>query len=474
MTQTAHFTNLSVSSPTRDDDAITVTLASRQVNEIRHYVSLSDLVVLTSGGEWLVQGVDGVITPSGIQIKPQSYYGSTELPPIVAGDIVIYMQPGQAVRDLGYKFESDSYTGNDLSILARHLFDNNSIVDWTYAQAPHSIIWCVRDDGILLGMTYSREQNVFGWHRHTTKGDFKSAAAIREGDDDFTYYVVDRIIGGATVKYVERMRTRDISDVQDSYFVDSGLTLDSPVAIPGFTNANPVVVTAASHGFSNGDVVDITGIKVVDSDATRGWSYDTEIEGTGYTVAGVTTNTFQLQNNGANVNGSAFKVYSSSGVVRKAVTTLSGLWHLEGQTVVALANGYVIRDLTVSSGAVTLPSAASRVHIGLPYTSEVQSLRIDNGNVGDSIQGRDKKIGRLSMRFETTLGGFYGPDRDHMREIKYGLSAKYGQPPEWVTGDKGVTMSPSWNKDGYVIVQQRDPLPMNLLALIPDVIVGGN
>jgi hypothetical protein len=44
----------------------------------------------------------------------------------------------------------------------------------------------------------------------------------------------------------------------------------------------------------------------------------------------------------------------------------------------------------------------------------------------------------------------------------------------WVTGDKGVTMSPSWNKDGYVVVQQRDPLPMNLLALIPDVAVGGN
>ncbi len=474
MTQTANFTNLAVSSPTRDDDAITVTLASRKVNEIRHFVSLTDLVVLTSGGEWLIQGVDGVITPSGIQIKPQSYYGSTGLPPIVAGDIVLYVQPGQAVRDLGYKFESDSYTGNDLSVLSRHLFDNNTLVDWTYAQAPHSVIWCVRDDGILLGMTYSREQSVFGWHRHTTKGDFKSTAAIREGDDDSTYYIVERTVGGATVKYVERMRSRDISDVQDSYFVDSGLTLDSPVTITGFTNANPVVVTATSHNFTNGDVVDITGIKVADSDVTRGWSYDTEIEGSGYTVAGATTHTFQLQNSGANVNGSAFKVYQSGGQVRKAVTTLSGLWHLEGQPVVALANGYVVRSLTVSSGSVTLPSAASRVHIGLPYTSEMQSLRIDNGNPGDTIQGRDKKISRLSMRFETTLGGWYGPDRDHMREIKYGLSSQYGQPPAWVTGDKGVTMSPSWNKDGYVIVQQRDPLPMNLLALIPDVVIGGN
>ena len=474
MTQTAHFTNLAVSSPTRDDDAITVTLASRQVNEIRHFVSLSDLVILTSGGEWLVQGVDGVITPSGIQIKPQSYYGSTDLPPIVAGDIVLYMQPGQAVRDLGYKFESDSYTGNDLSILSRHLFDNNTIVDWTYAQAPHSVIWCVRDDGVLLGMTYSREQNVFGWHRHTTKGDFKSTAAIREGDDDFTYYVVDRLIGGSTVKYVERMRSRDISDVQDSYFVDSGLTLDVPITVTGFTRANPIVITAPSHGFVDGDVVDVSGIKVADNTSNRGWAYDTEVEGSGYTVAGKTTNTFQLQNNAVGVNSSAFKVYHSGGTVRKAITTLSGLWHLEGESVVALANGYVVRDLTVSSGSVTLPSAASRVHVGLSYTSEMQSLRIDNGNIGDTIQGRDKKISRLSMRFETTLGGWYGPDSDHMREIKYGLSAQYGQPPVWVTGDKGVTMSPSWNKDGYVIVQQRDPLPMNLLALIPDVLVGGN
>ena len=179
MSQTGNISNMSFSSPQKDDDAITVTIASRQVNEIRHFVSLSDLVILTSGGEWLVEGIDGVITPSGIQVKPQSYYGSTNLTPIVAGDIVIYMQPGQTVRDLGYKYESDSYSGNDLSVLARHLFDYNSVSDWSFAQAQHNLIWCVRDDGICLSLTYSREQNVFGWARHTTQGDFKSVAAIR-------------------------------------------------------------------------------------------------------------------------------------------------------------------------------------------------------------------------------------------------------------------------------------------------------
>ena len=61
-----------------------------------------------------------------------------------------------------------------------------------------------------------------------------------------------------------------------------------------------------------------------------------------------------------------------------------------------------------------------------------------------------------------------------MREIKYGLPAQYGQTPDWITGDKDLTMSPSWNKDGQIVVQQRDPLPMTLLALIPEVIPGGN
>ena len=475
MSQTGNISNMSFSSPQKDDDAITVTIASRQVNEIRHFVSLSDLVILTSGGEWVVEGIDGVITPSGIQVKPQSYYGSTSLTPIVAGDIVIYMQPGQTVRDLGYKFESDSYSGNDLSVLARHLFDYNTLSDWSFAQAPHNLIWCVRDDGICLSLTYSREQNVFGWARHTTQGDFKSVAAIREGDDDFSYFLVERTVNGSTMKYVERMQTRDFTDIQDSFFVDSGLTLDNPVDISGFTNANPVVITTATaHGLTNGDTVDISGIKVSDSSTTRGWAYDTDLEGSGYTVANVTSTTFELQNNGSNVNGTAFKTYHSGGKVREAVTSISGLWHLEGQAVVALGNGYVERNLTVSGGGVTLQNKASRVHIGLPYTSEMQTLRIDNGNVMDTIQGRNKKISRLSIRFEQSLGGWYGPDLDHMREIKYGLPAQYGQTPDWITGDKDLTMSPSWNKDGQIVVQQRDPLPMTLLALIPEVIPGGN
>lgn len=479
MTQTGNFDNFSTSSPARDDDPITATIAALRVNEIRHFVPLTDLLILTSGGEWNVSGVDDVITPSGIQVTPQSYYGAEKLKPLVAGDISIFMQPGSTVRDLGYKFESDAYAGNDISILARHLFDDFTVVAWDFAPAPYSMVWAVRDDGVALAQTYLREQEIFGWSTHKTLGDFKDVASVRESVDDAVYFIVSRTVGARAVSYIERLHERDFDeDVQDAFFVDSGVTLDSPITLSGFTNADPVVVTSsAAHGLSNGDPVDISNLWVTDTSAPQGYSLDTNINGTGYTVANVTGTTFELQNAGVDVDGTAFGVYYKGGKVRLATTTIGNLWHLEGRTDVGgLANGYVFRDKTVADGKITLDSAASRVHAGLLYTSDMETLRISTGqaSTNQTVQGKDKKISRLTLRLDRSLGFWTGVSRDRMREAKFGLPALYGQPMNLVTGDKDVTLPPDWNKSGRYVVQQRDPLPLTILALMPDVIVGGN
>ena len=477
MTQTGNQNNFATSSPARDDDAIIATIASTKVNEIRHLVPMSDLVVLTSGGEWLVEGIDNVITPSGIQITPQSFFGSTTLPPLLSGDVALFMQPGQNVRDLGYRYEVDSYSGNDVSILARHLLDYNTIEDWTYAPAPYSIVWCVRDDGLMLGLTYLREQEVFAWHRHTTKGKFKSVASVKENDIDATYCLVERVINGDTLRYIERMSERDFKTIQDGFFVDAGASLDSPVTITGYTQANPVVVTTATaHGFSNGDTVDIWDVYKHDNTTTEGFSLSDEVRGNGYTIANVTSTTFELQLNGSNVDGTAFAKYHNGGTVRKAITDITGLWHLEGESVTGVANGYVIPAQTVTNGAITLATPASRVHVGINYIAELETLRLNvAGQEGASaIQGAAKKIGRLTVRAERSLGMFTGPDRQHLKEAKFGMPALYGQPLDMLQGDKDLTLSPSWNKDGRVIIQQRDPLPLTVLSIIPDVVPGGN
>jgi hypothetical protein len=234
------------------------------------------------------------------------------------------------------------------------------------------------------------------------------------------------------------------------------------------------VITAAAHGLSNADTIDITGIKVVDVTENQGWALSTEIDGIGYTVSNKTTNTFELQLNGADVDGEAFATYHSGGEVREAVTSVGGLWHLEGESVVGLANGYVTGALTVANGAVTIPNAASRVAIGLGYTMTVKTLKLDGANVLDSIQGRVKKLSRLTLKLENTLGGWVGPDLEHMKEMRYGLPAQFGQELSMVTEDKHISLSPSWNKNGQIIIQQRDPLPMTILGIVPEVTLGGN
>lgn len=475
MTQTGVFYNFATSTPLRDDDAIIGTLAARRINEIRHIIPLTDLVMLTTGAEFRVKGAgDAAFTPSTINVKPQSYYGSTALRPIVAGATALYMAPGNFLRELSYEFATDNFTGRDITVLARHLLDYNEIVDWDFAPSPYDLIWLIRDDGTALVLTYQDEQEVFAWTRATTQGLFKSVTVVREGDKDIPYFLVQRNINGTTKNFIERLDTREFTDLQDAFCVDCGLSLDVPITITGMTAADPVVVTAPAHGLSNGDRVDISDVLEVSTSNTQLKVASTDYTGTGFTIANVTTDTFELLLNGEDYDGSGFAAYSSGGAVRKAVTTLSGLSHLEGAEVVAAANGYAETGLTVSGGSVTLSSPASRVHVGLPYTCQMITLPISSYGSQNTIDKRAMNISRLTVQVERTMGMWTGPSTSQMREAKFGLPALYGQPLPMVTEDIDVTLKADWGKRKQVVIEQRAPLPLTVLAVTPDVTIGGN
>jgi hypothetical protein len=475
MTQTGVFYNFATSTPLRDDDAIIATLAARRINEIRHIIPLSDLVILTTGAEFRVKGQgDAAFTPSTINIKPQSYYGSTALRPIVAGDVALYMAPGNFIRELSYEFATDKFTGRDITVLARHLLDYNDIVDWDFAPSPYDLIWLVRDDGTALVLTYQNEQEVYAWTRATTLGDFKSVAVVREGDKDIAYFVVRRTINGTVKQFIERLDEREFDDLQDAFCVDAGVSLDVPITITNMTAADPVVVTAPAHGLSNGDIVDTSDVLEVSSNNTRREVASADYTGTGFIVANATTNTFELNLNGSGYDGSGFAAYSSGGVARKAVTTLSGLSHLEGAEVVAAANGYAETGLVVSGGSITLSTPASRVHVGLPYTCQMITLPISTYGGSNTVDKRTMNINRLTVQVERTMGMWTGPSTDLMREAKFGLPSAYGQPLPMVTEDVNVTLKGDWSKEKQVVIEQRSPLPITILAVAPDVAVGGN
>lgn len=226
MTKSGTESNMSYSLPIRDDDRIAFRVAAREANTIRHIVPLTQLLLLTSSAEWRVTSVNSdAITPSTISVRPQSYVGSSNVQPVIINNTLIYgAARGGHVRELAYNWQASGFITGDLSLRAPHLFDTFDIVDMAYAKAPQPMVWFVSTSGRLLGLTYVPEQQVGAWHWHDTDGVFESCAVVAEGGEDALYCVIRRTINGASVRYVERMASRQFSDQADAFFVDCGAT----------------------------------------------------------------------------------------------------------------------------------------------------------------------------------------------------------------------------------------------------------
>lgn len=232
MTRSATESNMNYSIPTQDDDAITLRIAAREVNRIRHIVPLSDLILLTTSGEWRVWAQNSdAITPTTVSVRPQSYNGANNVQPVVTGNSCIYVRTQSSrLHELSYNWESNAYKSDDVSLMSPHMFDDYSITDMTVTKTPVPIVWCTRSDGTLLGMTYMPNQKVWAWHRHDTDGEFESVAAVSENNVDVLYAVVKRTIDSRTVRYVERLEVGGTTTLVDAFHVDSGLTYDGSPA----------------------------------------------------------------------------------------------------------------------------------------------------------------------------------------------------------------------------------------------------
>lgn len=233
LTRSATESNMTQSVPVRDDDAIVVKPKAMKQNRVRHLAPLSDLIALTVGSEFRIFAAGGAaLTPSTATPKTSSFVGANDVQPIVAENAIIYAQYlGGHVREFAYAGEQingSSFTNNDISVLAPHLFDGYEVVDLAYSSTSTCpIVWAVRNDGVLLGLTYVPGQNVRAWHRHVTDGLFESVCCVAENGEDVLYAVVQRTLpGGATVRNIERLHTRQFTEQADAFHVDSGLTYD--------------------------------------------------------------------------------------------------------------------------------------------------------------------------------------------------------------------------------------------------------
>tara|TARA_Y100000401_G_scaffold48082_1_gene37275 strand:+ start:5187 stop:7922 length:2736 start_codon:yes stop_codon:yes gene_type:complete len=472
------------------DSSIAYTFAALQVNTIRWMASRKKPVIGTVGGNWTLRSDGAVLTPTDIAADFEVTTGVARIQPVEVRSRLLYAQAqkrkllelADVLQDSGVQ----GFDAFDLTLLQDRVL-RSGVTQLAYQQEPDSVVWCVREDGQTAALTYQPDQQVIGWSRHIHGGTFDTENAVIEsvacipGQDgagqfkDSTeryevWVAVKMTIDGSTVRYVEvleRLFNGDEDLQEEAFCVDSGVTLDSPLSIEGVTKANPGVVTITGHGLSNGALIRI--VRVVGM---------TELNGNTYKVANVTSNTFQLTDeDDVNVNTTGFGTYVKNGQVREKVSVVSGLAHLEGETVQVFADGATQTEKTVASGQIALDSPAGLVHIGLAYTRTWRSLKLAyGGGPQGSAVGRLKNIADLTVAvMETAEGAFtWKTEEDGLVNEEAELDLRDAanldaDPVAFYTGEVRLGLETGFDRELRLVLTGNQPVPATVLAIVPEI-----
>jgi hypothetical protein len=457
-----------------DDDALEYTLAAKGVNPILWMVSHVALIMGTTGAEWeIISGnVEEPISATSIKVRRHSTWGNSTVSALLVNDVVLFLQrAGKKVREFAYSFEKDSFVSPDLTILAEHIAGEGGIIEMAHQQEPAGILWCVRQDGVLAGLSYERMQEVVGWYQVKTDGSFKSIGIIPglQGKEDRVWVAVERTIEDTKRTYIEYFAPWDWKragvigkDPESVFFVDSGLSYDGGIKknIVFIEKTNPVIVQVVAHGLTNNECVKLEGVKGM-----------TEVNGTIYLVKERTANTFELYTlGGVAEDGTGYSAYESGGTVKKVSTSCSGLRHLKNTTCNIVADGCVMNSQTVTdSGVIDIGKYANQIHVGLPYTSKLKPMDLEAGQEEGTSKGKIKRIHSIVVSFNDTMACKVGSSDDDLEEIIFRSDADASdeciQP---FTGEKELKGFPGgYISGGHIMIQNDAPLPLTVVALMP-------
>ena len=474
MSRSRNFGSMNISIPPQPDDAVSLEIAGVQANEIRWLVPMQELIAMTASGVYTIIGdSNGVFVPDpSPQAVPQYAFGVGTVKPVVVGGSVIYVSAqGSTIFELVASSDlnqAKTFVPQELSALAPHLFLTEQVESLTYAQYPNSVIWGTRSDGILIGLTYLKEYEVFAWHRHDTPGDFESVSAIPENDLTGTYFSVKRTINSVTKRYFERLASRNFVDVQDAFFVDSGLKYDEAfdVTVLIGDRATFTITIDSGHTFVDGDFFDVehkirSGDSIVPG-ALDGVRYKVDNK-TATTIDGVT-----LLDAVVDATTALAGIDTRTLTVHRCTQSVTGLDHLAGATVAILADGSVKTSQVVDSagGLSFSPDYHSRVIAGLAIEADLYTLPPDSaGGPFQSLNGMIMKLEGWTANLYRSRGLQVGATPDAtLEDIAWRIDEAFDQPTNLQTGVFQLPVEHDWGQ-GRLFIRQDKPLPATILSL---------
>jgi hypothetical protein len=482
MSRVGVYQSFSESTPVVDDDAIQFTIAGKQVQEVRALVDLGKLIIHTSNAEYICTGNQaGTMTPGAIGLTANGSAGAALLAPVIIGNTDLFIQQSATrILDLRYDVKTFSYGGKDLTKFATDLFAGRTITDMSWQKLPHSIVWCILDNGTMAALTYVGEDETWAWHEHTTfDATFENVAVIAEGTQDIVYVVARRLVNGSEERYIERLASRACLDtvmLTDSVFVDSSLTFDgrnqgsttmTATTGAGWTTQDVITLTASVSTFVSGDLGNAVILQQVDASSGLVTAQTT------FAIVGYVSSTVVMGVPQRDVPTWAQATPLTSW--GKAVKTFSGIDHLEGQALSILADGSVEADpldpgypiITVIGGAFTLADPAMVVTAGLPLQMDLQSLPVENAT-GETIANRRITVRRCTPIFHNSRGGLFGQDFQHLDQWKQAPTEaeSFGFPVPGITGPSSVPINGTPELTGQVCIRLTNPVPFGISAIV--------
>jgi hypothetical protein len=399
------FPDAEIDNTVLETQSLVYTLGQGKLDAIRWMVPLRSLLFGTSDGVWPLQPTSflDAATPGNLQVKPSAADPASYVVPVRIGSAVLYLSPSRKqVQLVAYVFDADSYQSSHANIVAGHLTES-PIREIKYQREPGGAFWMPRDDGVVVGFTYEREQNVAGFHQHIFGGNFagntraepeaESVAVIPSFDTerDEPYFLVNRDVAGTPTRMVEFITRRfEQSDMlEDAKFLDCHVYDD----------------TASS-------------------------------------------------------------------------STLTGLDHLEGETVSVFVDGSRQTDKLVSGGSITLDSAGTKKLAGYKYRWRLKTMELNPQNFGGGThQGHLKAVVGARFRVLNSLGGEFhmedansGGESTEPEILRFAGPLQYDASSPLFTGDVEIKGNTGYFENSVMVIEDDEPFPMTVLAIISEVL----
>lgn len=459
------------------------------------------LFVGTFGGPFRVSGsgLDEAITPGSINVRQFDSFGCEAALPAGGSRIFWIQRGGVALRTAYYDVQVDELVTRDMLVNAEHIAESKLVRVVLQSGRP-DILWVVRQDGTLAGMTVSGAENVAGWHRQKP-GDsgevLDASVALRTDRDDQLFIVARRTVGGVERCSVEYLADAPTFPDRDDFYTgpdneeadeeryrnavwrrqeecihldsvatyngaDRGVAAEATLTIsdPDAEVDDSVTLSASAAVFRAGDVGKEIWIK---PDRDTG-------EGGGRATITAYTDTTHVT---ATVDVVFDQTTAAAGDWYFATDTIYGAWHLEGQVVGVVGDGGVVSDgglsdeefpqVDVENGVALLPQKVAVAHVGIPYEGVLKSHNLELTDGRGPAQSKPRNISAAFVRFLATMGVEFGTDVYDLVKLDWrGERDKTDRPSPVFSGVKEITNRDGWSRPGetkHVIIRQRLPLP---------------